>query len=84
MKTDLIIPRLTYTMESCTFAELLVDNRQYVEKGQPIANVIVDKADVEFTAERTGYIQINCQSGDEFNVLDVYGFIADTQEELLP
>jgi pyruvate/2-oxoglutarate dehydrogenase complex dihydrolipoamide acyltransferase (E2) component len=82
MKTELIVPRLTYTMEFCVIEEFLVKSGDKVEKGQVIANVSVDKANVEFTAERDGYIQFACEEGDELKPTDIYGYIADTKEEL--
>ncbi len=82
MKTELIVPRITYTMEFAVFDELLVENGRQVRKDQPIAQVTVDKANVEFTAERDGYIRFLCKEGDELKPTDVYGYIADSPEEL--
>lgn len=82
MKTELIVPRLTYTMEFCTINEFLVENGAHVEDKQPIAHVTVDKADVEFLADRAGYIQWACEEEAELKPKDIYGYIADSPDEL--
>ena len=82
MKTKLLVPRLEFTMESCTVEEILVENGQYVEEKQPIAVVLSNKADVELTAERAGYIKLLVEVDDEMKPEEVFGYIADTKEEL--
>ncbi len=82
MKYEMNVPRTSYTMEAAVFEEIYVKNGDHVEKGQKIAHVIVDKADLEFTAEQSGYIKFLCEEQDEVKVNEIYAVIADTPEEL--
>jgi pyruvate/2-oxoglutarate dehydrogenase complex dihydrolipoamide acyltransferase (E2) component len=82
MKTAILIPKLSQTMEEATVTEILVSNGDFVKAGQAVINISADKADASVSPEKDGYIQIVCAVDDEIEVGKPIAYVADTKEEL--
>jgi len=82
MKTALVIPKLSQTMEEATVTEILVADGDFVKAGQAVINISADKADAELAPEQDGYIQIICEVDDEIEVGKPVAYVADTKEAL--
>ena len=82
MKTAIVIPKLSQTMEEATITEILVSDGDFVKAGQIVINISADKADAAIAPEKDGYIQIVCAVEDEIEVGKPIAYIADNMEEL--
>lgn len=82
MKSELVIPKLSQTMEVAIISELLVKTGDFVKEGQLIANAEADKVNAELTAEKDGYVEIACEVDDEIEVGKAYAYLYDSPEEI--
>ena len=52
-------------------------NNDYVEKGEPLLELLNDKAVVEFESPDSGYLQIVAEEGGRLNIGEVLGILRD-------
>ena len=80
MKVDIKIPSPGESISEVEIASWLVEDGDYVEKDQAIAELDSDKATLELPAEESGTISLKAEEGDTVAVGDVVGTI-DTDAE---
>jgi pyruvate dehydrogenase E2 component (dihydrolipoamide acetyltransferase) len=77
-----IMPRFGMTQEEATIVEWLVNEGDYVEPDDPIAEVTTDKVNMEVPAPAEGYLGgIRYQVGDTVPVTKVIAYILEEGEE---
>lgn len=81
MATDVIMPKMGATMEEGTIVMWLISTGEYVQKGDPIAEIQTDKIAIEIEAEVSGTLLHTCyEPGDTVKVFDVIAYIGDKDE----
>lgn len=68
MTTDVILPKIGFTMDEATIAEWLVNDGTAVTAGQPLYTIESDKSTTEVDAPATGVLTIIGPAGDTFSV----------------
>lgn len=83
MAVEIIIPKVGAGIDKVEIGKIYVFVGEEVKRGQPLFEIITFKAsfDVESTVDGK-VIEIKCKTGEEKNVLDVVGFIGDTNEAI--
>jgi pyruvate/2-oxoglutarate dehydrogenase complex dihydrolipoamide acyltransferase (E2) component len=76
MSTEVVIPKLGFSMSEGTLVEWLVPNGTAVEEGQPLYVLEAEKATQEIEAPASGTVNIVIESGEELAVGTVIGTIA--------
>ncbi len=85
MTTKIIMPKLGETMEEGQIGKWLKKEGERVEKGQPLFEVVSDKANFEVESPATGFLRkILFEEGQTVPVTKIIGYIADSMEEQLP
>ena len=80
MLLEMLVPSPGESISEVEIAEWLVEDGDYVEKDQAIAEIDSDKATLELPAEQSGKIKIIVDAGETVAVGDVVCTI-DTSEE---
>jgi pyruvate/2-oxoglutarate dehydrogenase complex dihydrolipoamide acyltransferase (E2) component len=75
MATEIILPKLGFTMTEGTVAEWLAANGAQVEQGQPLYTLEAEKATQEIEAPASGALTILVEAGTEAEVGTVLGTI---------
>ena len=84
MLKQVVMPQYDTTMESGTIIQWLKGEGDSVQKGEPIAEILTDKVNIELEALDTGILKkIIAQPGEEVPVSGVIAYIGD-QEDALP
>ncbi len=65
MPTDIILPKLGFSMTEGTIAEWLIEDGGAVEEGVPLYTLEADKATQEVEAPASGTLQILTPAGTE-------------------
>jgi 2-oxoglutarate dehydrogenase E2 component (dihydrolipoamide succinyltransferase) len=78
MALEMKVPSPGESITEVEIAEWLVEDGEYVEKDQPIAEVDSDKATLELPAEASGIITLKAEEGDAVAVGQVVCLI-DTE-----
>lgn len=82
MKT-IIMPKFGFTMEEGELVRWLKHDGDWVEKGEPIAEVTTDKINMEIEAPMTGTLAgLKLKEGDRVPVTQVIGYILQEGESL--
>ena len=71
MVLEMLVPSPGESISEVEIAEWLVEDGEYVEKDQPIAEIDSDKATLELPAEKSGTIKIVVEEGQTVAVGDV-------------
>ncbi|MFL5886323.1 MAG: biotin/lipoyl-containing protein [Thermoleophilaceae bacterium] len=81
MATDITMPRLSDSMEEGTIIKWLVSEGDEVEKGQEIAEIETDKANMMFESDTAGtVIELVASEGDTLPLGEVIARIGDAGE----
>ncbi|NOX61960.1 MAG: 2-oxo acid dehydrogenase subunit E2 [Chloroflexi bacterium] len=83
MAKAVIMPKFGFTQETAVILKWLVKPGDYVEHGDPIAEVSTDKVDMEVEAPASGVLDgVRYQEGDEVPVTDIIAYIRQPDETL--
>lgn len=77
MEKHILAPKLGMTMEFVEVLRWRKSNNDYVEKGEPLLELLNDKAVVEFESPDSGYLQIVAEEGGRLNIGEVLGILRD-------
>ncbi len=75
MSTDVLLPRLAFTVNEGTVAEWLIEDGQQVRAGEPLYSLEADKAVTEIEAPASGRLRIMIQTGEAHPVGTVLAVI---------
>jgi pyruvate/2-oxoglutarate dehydrogenase complex dihydrolipoamide acyltransferase (E2) component len=75
MSTQILFPKVGFSMEEGTLNEWLVADGSCVEAGQPLYSLESDKSVVEVESPATGTLRIAAQVGEIYQVGAVLGEI---------
>lgn len=79
------MPKLAETMEEGTIVRWLKTEGEWVEKGQPLLEVEMEKATMEVPSPATGYLRrVLFQEGETVPVTTVIAYIADSMDVEVP
>jgi pyruvate dehydrogenase E2 component (dihydrolipoamide acetyltransferase) len=82
MVTDIVMPNLGFDAQSGLLVEWLKQSGDYVQKGEPLAVIESDKANVEFESVSSGTIIELCYTeGDEIPIGSVIARLGDKSEQ---
>ncbi len=82
MVTDIVMPNLGFDSQSGLLVEWLKKSGDFVQKGEVLAVIESDKANVEFESVASGTIIELCYAvGDDIPVGSVVARLADSSEE---
>jgi len=76
MSTEIMLPKLGFTMTEGTITEWLAADGQTVSEGQPLYAVEAEKATQEIESPASGVLQILVAAGEEVAVGVVIGTIS--------
>jgi pyruvate/2-oxoglutarate dehydrogenase complex dihydrolipoamide acyltransferase (E2) component len=76
MATQVLFPKIGFSMEEGTLAEWMVVDGATVEAGQPLYALESDKSVQEVEAPASGVLKIIAQPGELYKVGDILGEIA--------
>jgi pyruvate/2-oxoglutarate dehydrogenase complex dihydrolipoamide acyltransferase (E2) component len=76
MSTEIMLPKLGFTMTEGTITEWLAGDGAAVQEGQPLYAVEAEKATQEIEAPASGTLKILVQAGEEVAVGVVIGTIS--------
>ncbi len=83
--TAVVMPRLGLTMEEGVVLQYLRAAGEYVQKGEPLLEVDIDKGTVVVEAQASGYVRSwMVDPGTSVPVGHVLGYLADDVAEPLP
>src|SRR3954454_10964157 len=81
MATDVVMPRLSDSMEEGTILKWLVSEGDEVKRGQEIVEIETDKANMTYEADTDGaLIEIVAQEGDTLPIGEVIAKIGEAGE----
>jgi Pyruvate/2-oxoglutarate dehydrogenase complex, dihydrolipoamide acyltransferase (E2) component, and related enzymes len=75
MSTEILLPKIGFSMNEGTLTEWLVENGAMVEKGQPLYSLESDKSVNEVEAPASGRLRIIATVGEVYKVGAVLGEI---------
>ena len=75
MATEIIFPKLGFSMTEGVLAEWLIEDGATVAEGQPLYTIESDKSTNEVEAPASGVLRIAGQTGETFDVGVVIGTI---------
>jgi pyruvate dehydrogenase E2 component (dihydrolipoamide acetyltransferase) len=82
MATDVLMPRLSDSMEEGTVLKWLVAKGEAVERGQPLVEIETDKANMTYEADTSGVLlELLAQEGDTLEVGQPIARIGEEGEE---
>ena len=73
MKTEIILPKLGFSVNEAMLAEWLVDEGAQVKKGEPLYAIESEKSLQEIEAPADGTLKILKEAGDSYEVGTVIG-----------
>jgi len=76
MATEILLPKIGFSMNEAVLAEWLVADGATVNEGDPIYSIESDKSTQEVESPATGILKILKQSGDTYEVGTVLGEIS--------
>jgi pyruvate/2-oxoglutarate dehydrogenase complex dihydrolipoamide acyltransferase (E2) component len=76
MSTQILLPKLGFSVNEATIAEWLVKDGDTVTKGQPLYTIESEKAAEEIQAPANGTLKIIKAAGDAYEVGTVIGELA--------
>jgi len=76
MATEILLPKIGFSMNEAVLAEWLVADGATVKEGDPIYSIESDKSTQEVESPATGILKIIKQSGDTYEVGTVLGEIS--------
>lgn len=76
MSTQILFPKIGFSMEEGVLAEWLVADGAAVKEGDPLYTLESDKSAQEVEAPATGTLKISAAIGETYKVGDVLGEIA--------
>ncbi len=83
MPTPVIMPKMEMSQETATLIDWLVEQGQYVEKGQAIFEVETDKVTVEVESPAAGFLSgLSAQPGDVVPVTTIIAYMLAEGESL--
>ncbi len=85
MATDVMMPRLSDSMEEGTVLKWLVDEGGEVKRGEPLVEIETDKANMTYEADTDGVlIQVLAKEGDTLSIGEVIARIGEKGESPAP
>ena len=75
MATDILLPKIGFSMTEAQIAEWLVEDGAAVAEGQPLYLLEADKSANEVEAPASGTLRIIAQPGETYEVGTVLGTI---------
>lgn len=75
MATEVVLPKIGFSMNEGQIAEWLVEDGAQVTEGQPLFLLEADKSTNEVEAPATGTLHIEAEAGETYEVGTVIGFI---------
>ena len=75
MATEVVLPKLGFSMNEGQIAEWLVSDGSDVKEGDPLFSLEADKSTNEVEAPATGKLRIVAQTGETYEVGTVLGYI---------
>src|SRR5215211_7499855 len=82
MATDITMPRLSDSMEEGTILKWMVSEGDEVEKGQEIAEIETDKANMTYESDTAGtVIELVASEGDTLALGEVIARVGDAGEK---
>jgi len=80
---EVIMPKLGMTMEKGLIERWLKKEGDYVEKGEPLLEVMTDKVTIEVESFHNGYLKkILAKEGEEIPVTEVIAYIGEKDEKI--
>ena len=76
MATEIILPKLGFSMDEATLSEWLVSDGAEVKEGEPLFVLESDKSQQEIEAPASGTVKIGAQAGESYKVGAVLGEIS--------
>src|SRR5262245_21112617 len=86
MPTEIIVPRLGWSMEEGAFVAWLKKDGEYVHPGDPLFSIEGDKAVQEIESIDSGFLRIATSApkpGEPIRVGDILGYLLATKEEVV-
>src|SRR5436190_22180594 len=81
MASDVVMPRLSDSMEEGTILKWLVEEGGEVKRGEPLVEIETDKADMTYDADTDGtLINVMAKEGDTLPVGEPIARIGDAGE----
>ena len=80
MPKEIIMPKLTLTMETGTIEKWLKKDGDFVEKGEPIFEVLTDKVTIEVESPDSGFLKILVGEGQETPITDIIAYINEKDD----
>jgi pyruvate dehydrogenase E2 component (dihydrolipoamide acetyltransferase) len=75
--SDLVMPRLSDTMEEGTILRWLKRDGEQVERGEELVEIETDKATMTYESDQAGILEIVAQEGDTLPVGEVIAHLGD-------
>ena len=75
MRTEILLPKLGFSMDKGVLSEWLVADGASVQEGQPLYSLESDKSVEEIPAPASGTLKILAETGQEYVVGSVLGEI---------
>ena len=75
MATEILLPRIGFSMTEGTLAEWLAEDGAQVNEGQPLYALESDKSTQEVEAPASGTLRIKATVGETYQVGEVLGTI---------
>lgn len=75
MATDILLPKMGFSMEEAVFSEWLVADGAQVSEGDPLYVLESDKSTQEIEAPASGVVSLSAVPGETYKVGDVLGKI---------
>lgn len=75
MATDILLPKLGFSMTEAQIAEWLVEDGAAVKEGDPLYSLEADKSTNEVDAPATGTLRIIAEVGETYEVGTILGRI---------
>src|SRR5438874_1349652 len=82
MATDILMPRLSDSMEEGTVLKWLVEPGGEVKRGEPLVEIETDKANMTYEADTDGVLlEVLAQEGDTLAIGEVIARVGEPGEE---
>ena len=75
MATEILLPKIGFSMNEGQIAEWLAKDGDHVTEGQPLYLLEADKSTNEVESPATGTLSIEAEAGETYEVGTVIGFI---------
>lgn len=75
MATEILLPKIGFSMNEGQIAEWLAADGDHVTEGQPLYLLEADKSTTEVEAPATGILKIEADAGETYEVGAVLGYI---------